>query len=86
MGERTLSVVPRYGVIEDFSLSRSLPTAFTPTASESDDVKMALNKINARRVIQPEFAMNNFESEPLNGYVVRLERGRLGLTRVSHGG
>ncbi|KIM75794.1 hypothetical protein PILCRDRAFT_98861 [Piloderma croceum F 1598] len=46
------------------------------------ETKMVVNKINARRVVHSEYAINNLESEGLNGYVVRLEKGKLGLTRV----
>jgi len=48
------------------------------TASET---KLVLDKINARRVVHSEFAINNLESEPLDGFVVRLEKGRLGLMK-----
>ncbi|KDR75254.1 hypothetical protein GALMADRAFT_226924 [Galerina marginata CBS 339.88] len=47
------------------------------------ETKMILNKINARRVVHPEYAINNLELEPLEGYVVKLERGKLGLTKTS---
>ncbi|KAJ6593576.1 hypothetical protein B0H19DRAFT_25711 [Mycena capillaripes] len=50
------------------------------SASEVAETRMVLNKINARRVIHAEYAINNLESEPIAGYVVRLEKGRLGLT------
>lgn len=46
------------------------------------ETEMVLNKINARRVVHSEYSINNLESEPVNGYVVRLERGRLGLAKV----
>jgi len=46
------------------------------------ETKMVLHKINARRVVHSEYGINNFESEPLDGFVVRLEKGRLGLVRV----
>lgn len=54
-------------------------------ANSSDDekveeTKMILNKINARRIVHPEYAINNLELESLDGYVVKLERGKLGLT------
>lgn len=52
------------------------------SASEVAETRMVLNKINARRVIHAEYAINNLESEPIAGYVVRLEKGRLGLTRL----
>jgi len=48
------------------------------TASET---KLVLDKINARRVVHSEFAINNLESEPLDGLWVRLEKGRLGLMK-----
>jgi len=46
------------------------------------ETRMILNKINARRVVHPEYAINNLETEPLDGYVVKLERGKLGLTKA----
>lgn len=51
-------------------------------AQKAAETKMVVNKINARRVVHSEYAINNFESESLNGYVVRLEKGRLGLNKV----
>lgn len=58
-----------------------------PKRSDSDaekmaETKMVLKKINARRIVHSEFTMNNLESEDLNGFVVRLEKGRLGLMKV----
>jgi hypothetical protein len=52
------------------------------SASEVAETRMVLNKINARRVVHAEYAINNLESEPIAGYVVRLEKGRLGLSRL----
>ena len=46
------------------------------------ETRMVLNKINARRVVHPEYAINNLEQEPLDGYVVKLERGKLGLVKL----
>ena len=46
------------------------------------ETRMVLNKINARRVVHPEYAINNLEQEPLDGYVVKLERGKLGLVKM----
>ncbi|KAF5386114.1 hypothetical protein D9615_002277 [Tricholomella constricta] len=48
------------------------------------ETKMVLSKINARRVVHVEYTVNNMESEPLNGFVMRLEKGRLGLSRPMH--
>lgn len=50
-------------------------------AETASETKLVLNKINARRVVHSEYAINNLESEPLGGFVVRLERGRLGLAK-----
>ena len=58
-----------------------------PKRSDSDaekvaETRMVLRKINARRVVHSEFTMNNLESEDLNGFVVRLKKGSLGLMKV----
>lgn len=45
---------------------------------------MILERVNARRMVATEFEMNNFETETLDGFVVRLERGRLGLKIQEH--
>lgn len=49
---------------------------------KASETRMVLNKINARRVVHPEYAINNLEQEPLDGYVVKLERGKLGLVQM----
>ena len=54
------------------------------SASSSDierviETRMVLNKINARRVVHAEYTIHNFSMEPLDGMVVRLEKGKLGL-------
>ncbi|KAF8829405.1 hypothetical protein HHX47_DHR3000952 [Lentinula edodes] len=48
------------------------------TYSESKP-RMVLDKINARRLVHPEYAINNLEAEELLGCAIRLEKGRLGL-------
>jgi hypothetical protein len=45
--------------------------------------KMVLDKINARRLVHPEYVINNLEAEELGGYVVRLDKGLLGLVKVT---
>ncbi|KAG5637513.1 hypothetical protein H0H81_004264 [Sphagnurus paluster] len=63
---------------------RDVDTDPEDSSSDSERVmetKMILNKINARRVVHPEYAVNNMETEPLGGLVMRLEKGRLGLSR-----
>lgn len=44
--------------------------------------KMVLDKINARRLVHPEYIIHNMEAEELGGYVVRLDKGHLGLVKV----
>ena len=51
--------------------------------SDSDAERfMVVNKINARRVVQSEYTINNFEVEEVNGLVVRLQQGNLGLMKA----
>lgn len=51
-------------------------------SEDSDsDVELVVKKINARRVVHPEYAINNLETEPLEGFAVRLEKGKLGLIK-----
>jgi len=52
--------------------------------AEESEVKMVLEKVNARRVIHAEHGngLNSLEEEAVEGLVVRLQRGRLGLTRT----
>ncbi len=59
----------------------------TPATEKKNEVdlqtsKLVLNKINARRVVHAEYGIHNLESETLDGYVVRLEKGSLGLEKV----
>lgn len=51
-------------------------------SERASEMRMILRKINARRVVHSEYAISNFELEPLDGYVARLETGKLGLVRV----
>lgn len=46
-----------------------------------EDNKMVVDKINARRLMHTEWSGNNVEFEELDGYVVCLERGKLGLRK-----
>ncbi|KAF8736524.1 hypothetical protein AX14_014424 [Amanita brunnescens Koide BX004] len=52
-------------------------------SERASEIRMILRKINARRVVQSEYVVNNFELEPFDGYVARLETGKLGLVRVT---
>ena len=77
-------------VVDPSIFERSLhvsQTSMGHAASSSDwekaaETRMILNKINARRVVHPDYAINNLETEPLDGYVVKLERGKLGLAKA----
>ncbi|KAK0212621.1 FAD binding domain-containing protein [Desarmillaria ectypa] len=44
--------------------------------------KLVLDKVNARRVVHAEYGIHNLESENLDGYVVRLKKGSLGLEKI----
>ena len=56
--------------------------SFDSDCEKVKETRRVLDKINARRVVHSEYAIHNLELEPLeDGYVVRLERGKLGLVR-----
>lgn len=55
-----------------------------PKGDEEDsEMRMVLEKVNARRVIHSEHGtgLNSMEQENVAGFVVRLVRGQLGLVR-----
>ena len=43
--------------------------------------KMVLDKVNAQRIVLPDQSLNGIEAEPLAGYLMRLEKGKLGLMK-----
>ncbi|KAG8221340.1 hypothetical protein J3R82DRAFT_1509 [Butyriboletus roseoflavus] len=45
-------------------------------------VRMVVEQSNARRVVHREHLINNLEAEEIGGFVVRLQRGSLGLSNV----
>jgi flavin-dependent dehydrogenase len=47
-----------------------------------EDLKLALDQINGRRVVHQEYSINNLEAEDVNGFVVKLGKGHLGLKRA----
>ncbi|KAI0633487.1 hypothetical protein C8Q77DRAFT_791625 [Trametes polyzona] len=51
---------------------------------QHNEIKMVLDKVNARRVIHSEHGngLNSLEEEELAGYALRLRRGQLGLRRA----
>lgn len=58
-----------------------------PQASEDKEMRMVLEKVNARRVIHVDHmeGLNSLEQEDVSGFVVRLSRGELGLVRATPG-
>ncbi|KAJ3861983.1 hypothetical protein EV359DRAFT_83772 [Lentinula novae-zelandiae] len=70
--ERALSV----------AASQSRNTDDLETRRNREATKMVLEKINARKVLNPEYTLNGFEAEAMNGFSIRLERGKLGLRRA----
>lgn len=69
-------------VFEDTLCVGQVPDLNNSDTEKALETKMVLNKINARRVVHPEHAINNLELEPLDGYVVRLTREKLGLVKT----
>ena len=69
----------------DFQSNARNPT--TDTGFGELDVRAVLEKVNARRALQSD-GVHNFEKEPLcrsgtsGGWVVRLEKGKLGLVML----
>ena len=54
-------------------------------ADPQSEIRMVLDKVNARRVIHAEHGnrLNSLEEEELGGFVLRLRRGELGLRRLA---
>ncbi|KAF8829406.1 hypothetical protein HHX47_DHR3000525 [Lentinula edodes] len=69
--ERALSVASPLRDTDDLETRRT-----------QEATKMVLEKINARKVLNPEYTLNGFEAEALNGFTIRLQRGKLGLKRA----
>ncbi|KAH7883168.1 hypothetical protein F5I97DRAFT_1939012 [Phlebopus sp. FC_14] len=47
-----------------------------------EDARLVVEQTNARRILHREYTINNLEIEDINDYVVRLQRGSLGLMKV----
>ncbi|KAF9804530.1 hypothetical protein IEO21_09336 [Rhodonia placenta] len=66
-------------------LARRYASPSTTAAAKADnlEVKMVLEKVNARRVIHAEHGngLNSLEEEAVEGFVVRLQAGQLGLVK-----
>ena len=65
--------------------SPRVPAAIPEAGPDShSEIRMVLNKVNARRVIHAEHGngLSSLEEEELGGYVLQLKRGELGLREV----
>jgi hypothetical protein len=78
--EGTLNVENSFASPSNFDSSDDSGTS--SDVEKDSETRTVLNKINARRVVHSEYAINNLEQEPLQGYVVTLERGKLGLSKA----
>jgi len=80
-------------IVDPAALERVLAPNRVPAAGKKDagdlsnasgvSEKMVLDKVNARRIVHQEYGINNMESEALNDFVMRLERGNLGLVKFA---
>ena len=61
----------------------SIPEAGAGPVDQQTEIRMVLDKVNARRVIHAEHGngLNSLEEEDLGGFVLRLKQGELGLRR-----
>lgn len=51
--------------------------------AQDSDAKTVIQRINSLKVLRNDTSPNSFTSEAVNGYVVNLERGRLGLVKAT---
>ena len=56
--------------------------SFDGKSTQIHQVRMVMEQTNARRLVHQEYLVNNLEAEEIDGLVVRLQRGSLGLSRV----
>ncbi|KAG2064894.1 FAD/NAD(P)-binding domain-containing protein [Suillus decipiens] len=64
------------------TFNHTSPKSDEELSGAEEELKLALDQINGRRVIHQEHNVNNLETEELNGFVVRLQQGNLGLVRA----
>lgn len=67
------------------TISSRIPAAIPEASRDSQsEIRMVLAKVNARRVIHGEHGngLNSLEEEELNGFMLQLKRGQLGLRKV----
>jgi hypothetical protein len=63
------------------SISYTNKESSLETEESTKEMQLILDKINARRVVHSEYTNSSLETEPLDGYVVRLGRGKLGMAK-----
>ncbi|KAG2353895.1 hypothetical protein BDR07DRAFT_1553174 [Suillus spraguei] len=64
------------------TFNHTSPKSDEELSGAEEELKLALDQINGRRVMHPEHNVNNMETEEVNGFVVRLQQGNLGLVRA----
>ncbi|KAG2366746.1 hypothetical protein BDR07DRAFT_1395703 [Suillus spraguei] len=64
------------------TFNHTSPKSDEELSGAEEELKLALDQINGRRVMHPEHNVNNMEIEEVNGFVVRLQQGNLGLVRA----
>ncbi|KAG2366743.1 hypothetical protein BDR07DRAFT_1449238 [Suillus spraguei] len=64
------------------TFNHTSPKSDQELSGAEEELKLALDQINGRRVVHQEHDVNNMEAEELNGFVVRLQQGHLGLVRA----
>lgn len=81
------SIVPTADATGGIQGGQAGCVAGIPAGVEDAEMRMVLEKVNARRVIHAEHGngLNSLEEEAVDGFVVRLERGELGLRRAGRG-
>ena len=65
------------------TIASVLGTPSDYTSTQVGHVTMAVAQANARRVVHQEYLVHNLEAEELDGFVVKLQRGSLGSSRVA---
>ncbi|KIK78138.1 hypothetical protein PAXRUDRAFT_342290 [Paxillus rubicundulus Ve08.2h10] len=70
-------------VPKDIDAALSRVEGISSDGNLNHEARLVMEHVNARRVLHREYAVNNLEAEEIDGHVVRLERGSLGLIKVT---
>ncbi|KIJ54121.1 hypothetical protein M422DRAFT_73736 [Sphaerobolus stellatus SS14] len=77
------SVKQRHGDMLDLSAPVVSPGELDKVLdTEDSDAKAVLKRINSLKILRNETSPLSFTSEAVNGYILRLERGNLGLVKA----